>query len=153
MVSLRRSTSALRALSALFLYRALQPVLIMSVILLAAAFVTMILLALSFSNWWWLLLILLLPLTLVFVILCYLMWSMIQKLMPRKLTPNEREQLQNFIGKLFGIADRGSLPYPVLLFLVGKDVIRGRESRFINTLIGNSKALTHEFSDIQELFS
>lgn len=153
MVSLRRTTSALRALSALFLYRALQPVLVMSVILLVAAYVTMILLALSFSGWWWLLLILLLPLALVFVVLCYLMWFTIQKLMPRKLAPAEREQLQDFIEKLFSIADRGTLPYPVLLFLVAKDVIRGRESRFLSTLIGDSKALTHEFGEIQDLFS
>ena len=153
MVSLKRSTRALRALSALFLYRALQPVLVMSVILLVAAFVTMILLALSFSDWWWLLLILLLPLTLIFVVLCYLIWFTIQKLMPRRLTPDEKMKLQDFIEKLFGIADHGSLPYPVLLFLVTKDVIRGKESSFLNTLIGDSKALMHEFSDIQELFS
>lgn len=152
MVSLRRSMSALRALSALFLHRALQPVLVMSVILLVAAFVTMILLALSFSGWWWLLLIVLLPLTFIFVVLCYLMWFTIQRLMPRRLTHEEQAQLHDFIEKLFGIADRSSLPYPVILFLVGKDVIRGRECDFLNTLIGDSKTLTQEFSDIQDLF-
>lgn len=152
MVNIRHTTSALRALSALFLYRALQPALVMSVILLVAAFVTMILLALSFSNWWWLLLILLLPLTLIFVVMCYLIWFTIQKLMPRKLAPNERAQLQDFIESLFSIADRSSLPYPVLLFLVAKDVIRGKESRFLSSLIGDSKALTREFEEIQNLF-
>lgn len=152
MPSLRPSIDALRALSALFLYKALQPMLVMGLVLLGAGFVSMILLALSFSAWWWLLLVLLLPVTLIFVVLCYLMWQALKKLLPRKLADDEQEQLRDFNDKLFGIADRGRMPYPVLVFLVAKDVVRGKESQFLNNLIGDSKALTQEFSDIQELF-
>lgn len=152
MPSFGPSISALRALSALFLYRALQPILVMSLILLGAAFVTMVLLALSFSNWWWLLLLLLLPLTFVFVVLCYMMWHALSKLLPRKLSTDERERLRDFNDKLFRIADRGRLPYFVLVFLVAKDVVRGKESQFLNNLIGDSQALTQEFGDIQGLF-
>lgn len=146
------SVRALRALSALVLHRMLKPALFMIVIILSAFYVLTILLTLSFSAWWLLILILLLPLTLVLLILGYVMWFLLQKLLPRKLSTTERNRLDAFIEKISDIADRIKLPYPVMILLVVKDVIRGKESKFIRGIIGDSKELTAEFGEIQELF-
>jgi hypothetical protein len=146
------SLNTLRALGALFLYRALHPVLFMIVIVMVALYVSTALLALSFSSWWWLLLIVLVPITIVLTLLGYVMWFLLQRLLPRKLSSDERYRLNAFTGKLLSIAERARLPYPVLVVLVGKDVIRGKESRFLSSVIGDSKALTKEFGEIREMF-
>lgn len=148
----RASLNALRALSALFLYKILHPVLFMTVIVMAALYVLTILLALTFSSWWLLMLAVLIPLTIIFAAVGCISWFLLRKLLPRKLSAHERKQINNFTNKLFGIAERARLPYPVLLFLVGKDVIRGKESRFLSEMIGDSKGLMKEFEEIQGLF-
>jgi hypothetical protein len=152
MPSPRSSLSALRALSALLLYRILHPVLFLVIIIMVACYVLTVLLALSFSAWWWLLLILFVPITLVLAVLGFVLWFLIQQLLPRRLSSAERKYLNTFTEKLFGIAERARLPYPVLIVLIGKDVIRGRESRFLSRLIGDSKALTRELGEIQAMF-
>lgn len=148
----RASLHALRALSALFMYKILHPVLFMTVIVMAALYVLTILLALTFSSWWLLILAILIPLTIIFAVVGFILRFLLQKLLPRKLSPHERKQINDFTGKLFGIAERARLPYPVLLFLVGKDVLRGKESRFLSEMIGDSKGLMKEFEEIQRLF-
>lgn len=152
MPSPKASFAALRALSALFLLRVLQPVLIMLAILTVAGYALMIMLTLSFSSWWLLLLILFIPLTLVFLVSGGILWLLLQRLLPRKLTASERSRLNAFTGQLFSLAERTKTPYPILLFLVAKDVLRGRESSFLRGMIGDSKTLMKEFDDIQALF-
>lgn len=148
----RASLHALRALSALFLYKILYPALFMIVIVMVALYVLTVLLTLTFSSWWLLLLVILIPLTIVFLVTGFILWFLLQKLLPRRLSKHERQQINRFTDKLFTIAERARLPYPVLLFLVGKDVIRGKESRFLSELIGDSRGLMKEFEEIQGLF-
>lgn len=152
MLDPRASFSALRALSALFFYRILYPTLFMVVILLIALYTLTVLLTLTFSAWWLLLLVILVPFTIFFLASGYMMWYLLRKLLPRHLTPHERERLTKFTDKLLGVAERARLPYPVLLFLVAKDVLRGKESKFLRSIIGDSRDLMKELEQIQGLF-
>ena len=148
----RASIGALRALSALFLYRILQPVLVMTAILLIALYTSTILLTLTFSDWWLLTLVVLVPLTAIILICGYIVWYLLHKLLPRRLSADERVKLRKFTDKLWGVAEQVRLPYPVLLFLVAKDVLRGKESKFLRKIIGDSRDLMREFEEIQSLF-
>jgi len=152
MAELKASITAMRALSALLLQRFLYPILIMIIILTVAAYVGVALLSLSFSAWWWLLLIILVPTSLLFFALGYVAWFLIQQLVPRKLNSSERKRLKSYIDKLFDLAERTRTPYPVLLFLIAKDVIQGKSSNFVGNLIGDSHDALREFNDIQKMF-
>ena len=148
----RASFDTFRALGALFLLRILQPTLVLTVIGLVALYVLAILLALTFSSWWLLTLVVLVPLTICLLVCGYVLWHLLHKLLPRKLSPQERTKLHSFTNTLWGIAEQVRLPYPVLLFLVAKDVLRGRESGFLKKMIGDSRDLMREFGEIQDLF-
>ena len=141
----------MRVLGALLLKRLLKPVLIIVAIIGTALYVITALLALSFSSWWWLLLIILVPITIFLILLGSLVWFILGKLSPRKLSKHENEKLNGFIDTLFSLAERSKTPYPVLLFLIAKDVIRGKESSFLRDLIGDSKKVTSEFEEIRKL--
>lgn len=148
----KASLDTLRALSALFLLRILRPVLFMVTLLTIAGYILTIMLSLSFSGWWLLLLLVLVPFTVVFLLIGLVLWLLLQRLLPRKLTSRERSQLNGFTEQLFTIAEKTKTPYPILLFLVGKDVLRGKESSYLRGLIGDSRSLLKEFSDVQALF-
>lgn len=148
----RPSISALRALGALFLFKILHPALVMIAIILVALYTSTLLLTLTFSSWWLLTLIVLVPITVIILIGGYIIWYLLYKLLPRKLTSEERAKLHDFTDKLWGVAEQVRLPYPVLLFLVAKDVLRGKESRFLSKLIGDSRDLMSEFDEIQGMF-
>lgn len=152
MRSVAGSVGALRALSALFLLRALRPVSVIAAVLLVAAYALTIMLSLSFSGWWLLLLIGLVPVTVVVAVISVVLFFLLRRLLPRKLSSPERVRLHAFTDKLFSIAEKTRTPYPILLFLVAKDVLRGRESSFLTGMIGDSRTLVREFSDIQALF-
>lgn len=148
----RASLDALRALGVLFLLRILHPALVMIAIALIALYALTIFLALSFSNWWLLVLVILIPLTIFVLAGGYILWHLLHKLLPRKLSANERSKLHKFTETLWGVSEQVRLPYPVLLFLVAKDVLRGKESKFLRKIIGDSRDLMREFSEIQALF-
>jgi hypothetical protein len=148
----RASFDTLRALGGVFLKRALTPVFLMAVIILVAAYALMLMLTMSFSNWWLLMLILLLPLTAVLFGITLVLRYVLRRILPRKLTAQERHQLEAFSDKLFSVAERGRTPYFILVFLVAKDVIRGRESAFLRSLIGDSRELMKDFASLQRLF-
>ena len=148
----RASLNAFRALSALFFYKIVYPAAIMILIVMVALYVLTILLTITFSNWWLLLLIILVPLTVFLLAAAYILWYLLKKLLPRRLSDHELVKLSRFTDKLFGVAEQARLPYPVLLFLVAKDVLRGKESKFLRKIIGDSRELMREFGEIQEMF-
>lgn len=152
MSSPRASLDVLRALSALFLLRLLRPALFMITVLMVAGYTLTIMLTLSFSGWWLLLLLVLIPLTLIFLVLGTVLWFLLQRILPRKLSSLERSQLSDFTEQLFAIAEKTRTPYPILLFLIAKDVVRGRESSFLRGLIGDSRTLMKDFETVQRLF-
>jgi ABC-type multidrug transport system fused ATPase/permease subunit len=146
------SFQALRAISALVLKRMAKPVIILGSIVLIACILITAFLALSFSNWWWLLLLLFLPLAILFSLIVYVLSFFVQQLLPRKLSKDEEKKLHQFTEKIFGLVENTRTPYPILLMLVGKDVIRGRESTFISGVIDNTKSAKNDFDDIKRLF-
>jgi len=143
---------ALRALGALALRQLLRPVAVMAAILLAASYALMVFLSLSFSAWWWLLLIILFPVTFICLVIAGIAWLLTERLLPRRLTRDERRQLLSFTSKVTSLAERGRLPFPLLLVVLARDVVWGRESSYLRSIIGDSKQLTREFHDIRELF-
>ena len=143
--------NVMRILSALLLKRLLKPVLVIVAIVGAALYVITALLALSFSSWWWLLLLILIPVTIFLLLLALVLRFLLNKLIPQKLSKSERNKVSGFIDTLFSLAERSKTPYPVLLFLIAKDVVRGKESSFLRDLIGDSKKVTGEFEEIRTL--
>ena len=147
------TVKALRAISALSLRHLLHPAVVMTVILLGATYVITILLALVFSKWWLLLLIILVPLSAIGGILYFILRYTVSKLMPTQLTKSERSKISVFVDRLVDIADRSRTPYPIMLLLIAKDVLRGKESDFLKSLIGDSRDLLKEFSDIKSVLN
>lgn len=152
MLNSRSSLRTLRAISTLFLSRILKPVAFMTVIVLGAAYVLMILLSVAFSSWWLLLLIILVPLTAVAVVGTIALRFILRQLLPRRLSPDEKGRINAFLDKLERVAENAKLPYPVLVFLVAKDVIRKRESKFLAEMIGDTKGMMTELGEIERLF-
>lgn len=145
--------SALRAISALVLWRFLKPARFIVAIFLTAGYIMTLLLSLSFSAWWLLLLFILVPLTVVFVLLVLILRFVVKKLIPRQLSKGERDKINTFSDRVFEIAEQTGTPYPIILFLIGKDVIRGKESSYLRNLIGNSQTVLREFGEIQTIFA
>ena len=146
------SLRAFRAVSAIILKKLLHPLQFMAVILLVAGYALTVFLSMSFSAWWWLLLIILVPLTIVFLIAKLISVYLLRIVTPRRLSDAEQGKITAFADKLFSVAERTQTPYPVMLFLIGRDVVRRRESEFLRNLVGDSKSLMTEFGEIQELF-
>ncbi len=142
----------MRILSALLLKRLLKPVLVIGAFIGLALYTLTVFLAISFSTWWLLALVILVPITVFLILLASLIWFLLGKLSPKKLSKPEQQKVDGFIDTLFSLAERSKTPYPVLLFLIAKDVIRGKESSFIRDLIGDSKKVTKEFEEIRTLF-
>ncbi len=143
--------NVMRILSALLLKRLLKPVLVIMAIVGLALYALTVFLALSFSSWWLLSLVVLVPVTVFLLLIASLLWYLLGKLAPKKLSKFEQQKVNSFIDTLFSLAERSKTPYPILLFLIAKDVIRGKESSFLRGLIGDSKKVTGEFEEIRKL--
>lgn len=148
----RSSLRTLRAISTLFLSRILKPVAFMTVIVLGSAYVLTILLSVAFSSWWLLLLVILVPLTVIAVVGTVVLRFILRQLLPRRLSPDEKGRINAFLDKLERVAENAKLPYPVLVFLVAKDVIRKKESKFLAEMIGDTKGMMTELGEIERLF-
>lgn len=152
MANISSSVAALRALSALLLKKLLQPIMVLVVIVVASVYLLTIFLALSFSDWWWLLLVIWLPLTMMLLAVGYVIWFLVETLLPKKLSKTEKKTISDYTDKLVNLAEKSRTPYPVILFLIAKDVVRGKESAFLSGMIGDSKSLVRGFTDVQEIF-
>lgn len=152
MPKLSASLNAMRAISVVTVQRLVKPILLMTVIVFVALYCLMIFLALSFSGWWWLLLLLLLPLTLIALAIGFLTLFLLKTLLPRRLSQEEQIKLDGFAEKLLGVLERSRFSYPVIVFLIAKDIIRKKESSFLRDMIGDSKDLTREYGQICRMF-
>lgn len=141
---------AIRAITAVFVRRILKWILVVGIGIIVISFVLTAYLASVFSVWWWLLLIVIWPPTVIVLIIAGLMWLITSRLLPRKFNRQEQRRITNFTDKLFGVAETPRTPYPLLLVLVGKDIVRGRQSQFITETIQNSKSLRTEYEEIRQ---
>lgn len=149
---MQSSILALRALGAVVLRRILRPAMIVIILVLTLCFAATLLLASLVSLWWLLLLVVLVPASFVVGVIFLLLWQATNRLIPRALSRQEHRQLWAFCTKVLDVAERAKLPYPVLVVLIGKDILRRRESVFLEEVIGDSKSLTAEFGEIRKMF-
>ena len=146
------TVAALRAISAVFLRRILRFVFIVVGLVLVLLYGTVTYFAIEYSLWALLILAILLPITLVVLVLSLLLWSVTSQIVPRQLTKQEGKQILEFTDKISGVIERGKTPYPIAAILIIKDVIRKRDSKFLQNLITDSKSLRGDFSAIKKLF-
>lgn len=111
-----------------------------------------VLLATQVSIWWWLLLIIFLPPVIVLTIFAGVLWAISSRLLPRKLSRRETIRVRHFTGTLFGLMETAHTPYPLLLVIVGKDILRGRPNAFLKETIMNSRELKSGYGEINKMF-
>lgn len=146
------SIQALRAITAATFQR------LLFWLTLSAGFVFLLLVGLTIylgsavNPWWFLMFTLLTPLILIATALAAAFYFLTSRLLPRKLSRDERQMIHDFTGKLMSLAEVRATPWPVMAFLIGKDVLRGKQSGFINTTIENASGLRASFDRIRGLF-
>lgn len=145
------TTHALIAITGVYFRRLLYMGMIVAGIALVVIYSLITWLALSWSGWW-LLLGGVIPLTIIALIVTGGLWYVSGKLLPRRLSGEERRAIAAFGSKLFGVVERGKTPYPLLIVLIGKDVLRKRESGFVRDVISDSRSLKSDFDRIRALF-
>ena len=146
------SLLALRAITAVTFRRLLKWVSIVAAIILAAVWAGMLVLVIFINPWWWLMTVILVPATLVLTLLATLLFALTKRLVPRKLSKEESAKVHHFTSTLLGLAEVRATPWPVLAFLIGKDIIRGRQSTFIESTISDAKGLRGQFDAIRSMF-
>ncbi|MEO5690754.1 MAG: hypothetical protein ABIQ64_01055 [Candidatus Saccharimonadales bacterium] len=144
--------SAARAVTAIFFQRLLKFVLLVASGIMAVLIALTAVLAVQLSNWWWLLLVIIVPIYLIAIGLGIGLYALSNRLMPRKLTSDERTRITDFTSKVSGLVETAKTPYPLVAVLVAKDVLRGKRSRFLEENVLSSRSIKSDFQDIQELF-
>lgn len=144
--------SAVRAITAVFFQRFLR----IGFWLLGTSFVIFFaittLLAMQLSDWWWLLLIILIPVYVVLTVVGLVFWILSNRVLPRHLSKQERADISRFSGTLAGLIETARTPYPLVLFLIAKDIIRGKKSRFLEENVLSSKSIKTDYQAILRLF-
>jgi hypothetical protein len=144
------NTTAIRVISAVFIRRIIKWVIGITFAVFVIAFLLTAYLATTFSVWWWLLLIVIWPVCIIALLISGGLWIAANRLQSKLLNKKESRQILAFTDKIFGIADNAQMPYPLLLIMVGKDIIRGRQSSFIAGTINDSKSLRSDYEEIRK---
>lgn len=145
------NTNAFRVISAVFFRRILKWAIIIAAVVFVSTLLLITFLATTFSGWWWLLLIFVLPISIIALVVGAGLWVATSRVLPRHLTGKETRQVLAFTDKIFGITENARMPYPLLLIMVGKDVIRGKQSSFIANTINDSRSLRSDYEEIRKI--
>ena len=143
---------AIRALTATVFQRVYRPVAWVIGGILCLLLVLTIWLGTTVSAWWWFLLIVLIPLVMIAILVGIVLWTFSQKLLPRRLERTERASIEGFTDKVMRITEVRATPPPVLVFLIAKDVIRGKKSSYLEGVIEDPTSLKQDFLAIRNLF-
>lgn len=144
---------AIRALTA-WQFRRILTVLIGAVIgVLILLWLAMILAAWFWTAWWLVFLIVLVPVTLVAAALGAGGWWLSGRMLPRHLSRDEKQHIDQFNDKLFGLVEEARTPLPILGILFGFDVVRGRGSSRITAAVEKSSSLKGDFEQIRRMFA
>lgn len=111
-----------------------------------------ILLSILYSSWWLLGLVVIIPLGIACLVIGLVLWFLAKRLEPRSLTSSERLQIRDFTGKIMRLVEVRATPPPVIVFLIAKDVIRGRRSGYVEGLLKDSGSLKGDFERIAGMF-
>lgn len=144
--------AAARAVTAVFFQGLLTVGFWITTGILALLLVITALLAFQLSSWWWLLLAVILPVYGVLMGIGIGLYTLANRVLPRKLLSDERETIKRFTGHIQGLLETAKTPYPLIVFLIAKDVIRGRRSQFLDEHILSSQSLKIDYQQIKNLF-
>jgi len=139
----------LRAITSALMRRLLVRILLVVESILGALVLLVVVLGSSVNGWWFVSLALLVPIGLVVAVLGGVLWVANERLAPHKLSRDDQKRLVAFVDKILGVVGRVRVPYPVLIALVAKDVLRGKESRFLKGIIEDSHGLGEDFVELQ----
>lgn len=117
-----------------------------------ALLVIAVLLAALHSSWWLLGLVVIIPLGIACLVIGLVLWFLAKRLEPRALTDSERQHIRDFTGKIMRLVEVRATPPPVIVFLIAKDVIRGRRSGYVEGLLKDSGSLKGDFERIVGMF-
>ena len=149
---MKASIQALRALTAVIFQRLFTP--IMWVV--GACIVACLLVTIYLGGWvhplWWLLLVIVTPVTLIIVAVAAAIWYLSTRLIPRPLSSSERRQLNDAADKVLRVAEVRATPLPWMFIMIAKDVIRGKNSSYLETVVSDTTSLKQTFLDIRALF-
>jgi hypothetical protein len=149
---MHQTVSTFRAITAVLFQRIFRPVIWVGTMVIIGLYILTIYLGVAVHGLWWLLLIVLIPGTVLLGGISTALWFLANQLLPRPLQSHERRQLLGFADKIIRIAEVRATPIPVLVFLVAKDVIRGRRSTYVEEVIEDSKSLKDDFVAARTLF-
>ena len=149
---MHQTVSTFRAITAVLFQRIFRPVIWVGTMVIIGLYIVTIYLGVAIHGLWWLLLIVLIPGTVLLGGISTALWFLANQLLPRPLQSHERRQLLGFADKIIRIAEVRATPIPVLVFLVAKDVIRGRRSTYVEEVIEDSKSLKDDFVAARTLF-
>jgi|APMI01.1.fsa_nt_gi hypothetical protein len=149
---MNQTVSTFRAITAVFFQRIFRPVIWVGTMVIIGLYIVTIYLGVAIHGLWWLLLIVLIPGTVLLGGMAAALWFLANRLLPRPLQSHERRQLLGFADKIIRIAEVRATPIPVLVFLVAKDVIRGRRSTYVEEVVEDSKSLKDDYIAARTLF-
>ena len=144
--------SAARAVTAVFFQNLLGIGFWIATGILALLLAITAVLAVQISGWWWLLLIIFLPVYGLAIGIGLGLYALSNRVLPRKLTKDERSTVSSFTSNISGLIETAKTPYPIVIFLVAKDVIRGKRSRFLDENVLSSQSIKKDYAKIQRLF-
>jgi hypothetical protein len=146
------SVSAFRAITSVIFQQMLKPASWIALGVVVLLYILVCYIALSVSAWWFLILIVLMPLTLVVASLFAALWYLAKRLMPRPLLPSETARVSDMVGKVRRLLEARATPLPMIMFLIAKDVVRGKGSSYIENIVVDSKGLKDDFTAIKSIF-
>ena len=149
---MKPTVQAARAITGTTFQRIFKPVAWLITAVLAIVYTLIIIASIKISLWWLVFLIILVPFTLIALVLGWLLWQIASRITPRKLNKTEKFQINQFVDSLLGIWEIKSTPMPIVAFMIGKDLLRRRNSTYIDSIVNNSQSLKTNFSQIAKLF-
>jgi hypothetical protein len=148
---MKASITAIRAITAEFARRFIQPFIWVGLGLVILMIVSVGSLALTLSQWWW---VLLAPVIL-FGIAGTVVWLLVRFILNRvspHLNAKQKKAVKQFVTKLQTTTETIRTPYPVIVFYVIRDIILRKDSGFINEVTQQSKTLKPDFEELTKLF-
>jgi hypothetical protein len=146
------SILALRAISAVTFQRVFKGIIWVVAIVFVLLVILTIYLGGWINPWWFLLFVILTPLIILCVALAAALQYLSNRLLPRPLTKEERQTIQGVTDRILRIAEVRATPWPILAFQIGKDVLRGRPSKYIESIIDDTTGLRKSFNEIRQMF-
>jgi hypothetical protein len=144
-------SAAIRVITAVYFRRLLLYGLGILGVFTAVVIGLTVFLATQVSIWWWLTLIVFLPLIFILTMIAGVLWIISSRLLPRKLSRHETIRVRHFTDTLFGLMETAHTPYPLLLVIIAKDILRGKPNALLKETIMSSHTLKSGYGEINKM--